>query len=120
MALTFKQIISAWGKCMNENDPSQLTELLADDFVWHSAVPEHKAPSDDKADKAETIEFTLGAEIRIGDYNTIYDGNDVVSGTHSAMIDDGTEKVVFCQGLLTEGGIKVKSWRHLIGDYPES
>ena len=120
MALTFKQIISAWGKCMNENDPSELTELLADDFVWHSAVPEHKAPSDDKADKAETIEFTLGAEIRIGDYNTIYDGNDVVSGTHSAMIDDGTEKVVFCQGLLTEGGIKVKSWRHLVGDYPES
>ena len=120
MALTFKQIISAWGKCMNENDPSELTELLADDFVWHSAVPEHKAPSDDKADKAETIEFTLGAEIRSGDYNTIYDGNDVVSGTHSAMIDDGTEKVVFCQGLLTEGGIKVKSWRHLIGDYPES
>jgi hypothetical protein len=120
MALTFKQIISAWGKCMNENDHSELTELLADDFVWHSAVPEHKAPSDDKADKAETIEFTLGAEIRIGDYNTIYDGNDVVSGTHSAMIDDGTEKVVFCQGLLTEGGIKVKSWRHLIGDYPES
>ncbi len=102
------------------NDPSEIAELLADDFVWHSAVPEHKAPSDDKADKAETIEFTLGADIRIGDYNTIYDGNDVVSGTHSAMIDDGTEKVVFCQGLLTEGGTKVKSWRHLIGDYPES
>jgi hypothetical protein len=120
MALTFNQIILAWGKCMNENDPSGIRELLADDFVWHSAVPEHKAPADDKADKAETIEFALGADILIGDYNTIYDGNDVVSGTHSAIIDDGTEKVVFCQGLLTEGGIKVKSWRHLIGDYPES
>ena len=76
MALTFKQIISAWGKCMNENDPSEITELLADDFVWHSAVPERRAPSDDKANKAETIEFTLGVDIRIGDYNTIYDGND--------------------------------------------
>ena len=119
MALTFNHIISAWGKCMNENDANEIRELLADDFVWHSAVPEHKAPADDKADKAETIEFTLGADIRIGDYNTIYDGNDVVSGTHSATID-GTEKVVFCQGLLTDGGTKVKSWRHLIGDYPES
>ncbi len=119
MALTFNQIISAWGKCMNENDPSEIKDLLADDFVWHSAVPEHKAPADDKADKAETIEFTLGADILISDYNTIHDGNDVVSGTHSATID-GTEKVVFCQGLLTEGGTKVKSWRHLIGDYPES
>ena len=119
MALTFNQIISAWGKCMNENDANEIRELLADDFVWHSAVPEHKAPADDKADKAETIEFTLGADIRIGDYNTIYDGNDVVSGTYSTTMD-GTEKVVFCQGLLTDGGTKVKSWRHLIGDYPES
>ena len=119
MALTFNQIISAWGKCMNENDANEIREVLADDFVWHSAVPEHKAPADDKADKAETIEFTLGADIRIGDYNTIYDSNDVVSGTHSAIID-GKEKVVFCQGLLTDGGTKVKSWRHLIGDYPES
>ena len=55
MALTFNQIISAWGKCMNENDANEIRELLADDFVWHSAVPEHKAPADDKADKTETI-----------------------------------------------------------------
>ena len=119
MPLTFHKVISAWGKCMNDKDSSEIQELLADDFVWHSAVPEHKAPAEDKADKAETIEFTLSAGIRIGDYSTIYDGNDVVSGTHSATID-GTEKVVFCQGLLTDDGTKVKSWRHLIGDYPES
>ena len=50
---------------------------------------------------------------------TPYDGNGVVSGTHSATIE-GMEKVVFCRGLLTDDGTKVKSWRHLIGDYPES
>ena len=53
----------------------------------------------------------------MGDFNTIYDGQEVVSGTHSAIID-GTEKVVFCLGHLTDGGTKVKSWRHLSGDYP--
>ena len=98
MPITFHKVISAWGKCMNDKDSSEIQELLADDFVWHSAVPEQRAPADDKADKAETIEFTLSADIRIGDYSTIYDGNDVVSGTHSATID-GTEKVVFCQGF---------------------
>ena len=56
---------------MNDKDPDDIKELLADDFVWHSAVPKHKAPADDKADKGETIEFTLSADIRVGDYNTI-------------------------------------------------
>ena len=44
---------------MNEKDPSEIKDFLADDFVWHSAVPEHKAPADDKADKAETIDLLL-------------------------------------------------------------
>ena len=98
MPLTFHKVISAWGKCMNDKDSSEIQELLADDFVWHSAVPEQRAPAGDKADKAGTIEFTLSAGIRIGDYCTIYYGNDVVSGTHSMTID-GTEKVEFCQGF---------------------
>ena len=86
---------------MNDKNPSEIQELLTDDFVWHIAVPEHKVPADDKAYKAKTIEFTLRADIRIRDYNTIFDINDVLSVIH----DDGT---------------KGKSWRHLVGDYPES
>ena len=117
MPLTFHRVISAWSKCMNDKDSSEINDLLSDDFVWQSAAPEHKTPSDDKADKTETIEFTLGADISMGDFNTIYDGQEVVSGTHSAIID-GTEKVVFCLGRLTDDGTKVKSWRHLSGDYP--
>ena len=117
MPLTFHRVISAWSKCMNDKDSSEINDLLSDDFVWQSAAPEHKTPSDDKADKTETIEFTLGADISMGDFNTIYDGQEVVSGTHSAIID-GTERVVFCLGHLTDDGTKVKSWRHLSGDYP--
>ena len=117
MSLTFHRVISAWSKCMNDKDSSEINDLLSDDFVWQSAAPEHKTASDDKADKTETIEFTLGADISMGDFNTIYDGQEVVSGTHSAIID-GTEKVVFCLGYLTDDGTKVKSWRHLSGDYP--
>ena len=51
-------------KCMNEKDPSEIDAILSTDFVWQSAASEHKTPSDDKADKKETIQFTLGAEIQ--------------------------------------------------------
>ena len=87
MSLTFEQIISAWSKCINDKDPSEIEALLSSDFVWQSAAPDHKTPSDDKANKQETIQFTLGAGIRISDFNTIYNGDEVVSGTHSAIID---------------------------------
>ena len=117
MSLTFEQIISAWSKCINDKDPSDIDALLSSDFVWQSAAPDHKTPSDDKADKQETIQFTLGAGIRISDFNTIYNGDEVVSGTHSAIID-GEEKAVFCLGFLTDDGTKVKQWRHLTGNYP--
>ena len=117
MSLTFEQIISAWSKCSNDKDPSEIEALLSSDFVWQSAAPDHKAPSDDKANKQETIEFTLGAGILISDFNTIYNGDEVVSGTHSAIID-GEEKAVFCVGFLTDDGTKVRQWRHLTGNYP--
>ena len=117
MPLTFEKIISAWSKCINEKDPSEIDAILSTDFVWQSAAPEHKIPSDDKADKKETIQFALGAEIHISDFNSIYNGDKVVSGTHSVIIE-GEEKVVFCVGLLTDDGMKVKQWRHLTGNYP--
>ena len=49
MSLTFEQIMSAWSKCINEKDPSAIDSLLSSDFVWQSAAPDHKTPSDDKA-----------------------------------------------------------------------
>lgn len=85
--------------------------------MWHSAAPEHKTPPDDKADKKETIQFTLGAEIHKSDSNAIYNGDEVMSRKHAVMID-GKEKVVFCGGLLIDGGKKVKQWRHLTRNYP--
>ena len=117
MPLTFEKIMSAWSKCINEKDPSEIDAILSTDFVWQSAAPEHMTPSDDKANKKETIQFTLGAEIHISDFNTIYNGDEVVSGTHS-VTTNGEEKVVFCVGLLTDDGTKVKQWRHLTGNYP--
>ena len=119
MSLTFEQIMSAWSECINEKDPSAIDSLLSSDFIWQSAAPDHKTPSEDKANKQETIQFTLGAGIQISDFNTIYNGDEVVSGTHSAIVE-GEEKVVFCLGFLTDDGTKVRQWRHLTGNYPEA
>jgi hypothetical protein len=118
MSLTFVDIISAWGKGMNDKDSTGMEAVFSNDFTWQSAVPDDRSGEDPRSNKTESIEWTLGADLKIGDYHTIYNGSGVVSGTHSAIIE-GVEHVVFCQGILTDDGRQVKSWRHLIGDYPE-
>ena len=116
--LSFIDAISAWENAIKNKDKSKLDELLSDDFVWKNIAMEGEGS------KVETIEWAINVSkevpgFEIGDYKTIYEGEDILVGTHSVNQDDRDETIVVCIANISKDGRHITMWRHLRAEYPE-
>ena len=116
--LSFINAISAWENAIKNEDKSKLDELLSDDFVWKNIAMEGEGS------KVETIEWAINVSkevpgFEIGDYKTIYEGEDILVGTHSVNQDDRDETIVICIANISKDGRHITMWRHLRAEYSE-
>ena len=111
-SITFINSMKAWENAMHKGDSSDLEQLLSDDFTWENIA------MDGSSSKDETIQFTLGIKkdvpsFQIGDYKSLYEGDDLLVGTHSVHQDGRDETIVLCLANKSEDGSQITMWRHL-------
>jgi len=78
--------------------------MLTDDFEWHSMN------SQGQIARADTIGWVRSTDMKIGNFKTLYDGEDVVCGTHSVFEEGKDETIVMCVIVLGEDRNQVKTW----------
>ena len=108
--------MKAWENAMHNEDSSELEEILSDDFVWENIA------MDGSRSKVETIQFAKGIKkevpsFKIGNYKSLYEGNDLLVGTHSVYQDERDETIVLCLANKSEDGRKITMWRHLRAEF---
>lgn len=117
-SITFINSMKAWENAMHNGDSSDLEELLSDDFTWENIA------MDGISSKDETIQFALGIKkdvpsFKIGGYKSLYEGDDLLVGTHSVHQDERDETIVLCLANKSEDGRKITMWRHLRAELPK-
>jgi len=116
--ISFIEAISAWGNAIISKDKSKLEEMFSDDFVWKNIAVE------DESSKAETIDWAMNVteefpSFIIDDYKSLYEGSDILVGTHSVNQDGRDKTIVLCIANISEDGRHITMWRHLRAEYPE-
>ena len=111
-SITFIDSMKAWENAMHNGDSSELENILSDDFVWENIA------MDGSSSKAETIQFATGIKkeapsFQIGNYQSLYEGDDLLVGTHSVHQDGRDKTIVLCLVNISEDGRKITMWRHL-------
>ena len=71
-----EQILTAWDKTMETGDANYLSKFLADDFVFTNTVNE-------KNNRAEVLDWSANGGLRIGNFKTIYEDENVFCAKHS-------------------------------------
>lgn len=105
MPITFNHAVSTWAKAMETKDLGDIDFMLCDDeFSWDSI---NGASS---ISKQETMNWISNTEMKIGDFTTIFDGKDVICGTHTVIEKNRDESVVMCVIRLVDGGNKLGRW----------
>ena len=117
-SITFIDSMKAWENAMHDGDSSDLEKILSDDFVWENIA------MDNSSSKAETIQFATGinkeaTSFQIGNYKSLYEGDDLLVGTHSVQQDGKDENIVLCLANKSEDGRKITMWRHLRAELPK-
>ena len=117
-SITFISSMKAWENAMHSGDNSDLEELLSDDFTWENIAV------DGSSSKDETIKFATGIRnevpsFQIGNYKSLYEGDDLLVGTHSVHQDGRDETIVLCLANKSEDGRKIIMWRHLRAEFPK-
>ena len=116
--ITFVDSMKAWENALHNKDSSELEEILSDDFVWENIA------MDGSSSKVETIQFTTGIRkeipsFKIGNYKSLYEGDDLLVGTHSVHQDGRDETIVLCLANKSKDGRKITMWRHLRAEFPK-
>ena len=115
-SITFKDSMKAWENAMHNQDGSELEKILSDDFVWENIAIEGSSS------KVETIKFATGIKkevpsFKIGNYKSLYEGDDLLAGTHSVHQDGRDETIVLCLANKSKDGRKITMWRHLRAEF---
>ena len=102
--ISAKQALEAFQESFVNQNSYPIAELLSDDFVCISSKNETQT-------KDEMLEWVGSFEGRIGDFETLYENDEVLVGTHSvsAYADQQASKVMFFATLQGYG--KISSWR---------
>ena len=117
-SITFINSMKAWENAMHNQDSSELEDILSDDFAWENIA------TDGSSSKSETIQFVkeIRKEVpsfKIGNYKSLYEGDDLLVGTHSVHQDGRDETIVLCLANKSEDGKKITMWRHLRAEFPK-
>jgi len=84
-----ENILTAWDKTMETNDPAHLGAYLDETFEFLS--------SDDSVNsKAETLEWSAAGGLRIGNFKTVYEDNNVSCASHNVTEDGAGPSTVLC------------------------
>ncbi len=115
-SITFINSMKAWENAMHNQDGSELEDILSDDFAWENIA------MDGSSSKTETIQFATGIRkevpsFQIGNYKSLYEGDDLLVGTHSVHQDGRNETIVLCLANKSEDGKKINMWRHLRAEF---
>ncbi len=116
--ITFKDSMKAWENAMHNEDSSELEKILSDDFAWENIAIKGSSS------KFETIQFATGIKkeipsFKIGNYKSLYEGDDLLVGTHSVHQDGRDETIVLCLANKSKDGTKITMWRHLRAEFPK-
>ena len=76
MKITAKQALEAFQESFVNQNSAPIAELLSDDFVCVSSKNETQT-------KEEMLEWVASFEGRIADFETLYENDEVLVGTHS-------------------------------------
>ena len=76
MKITAKQALEVFQESFVNQNSAPIAELLSDDFVCVSSKNETQT-------KEEMLEWVASFEGRIADFETLYENNEVLVGTHS-------------------------------------
>ena len=76
MKITAKQALEAFQESFVNQNSAPIAELLSDDFVCVSSKNETQT-------KEEMLEWVASFEGRIENFETLYENNEVLVGTHS-------------------------------------
>ena len=104
MKITVLKALEAFQESFVKQDSGSLAELLSDDFVWYS--------SDDEAlSRQDTLEWVANYKGRIADFESLYENDEVLVGTHSVTADKdfGPSTIMFFATLKGYG--KIASWK---------
>ena len=79
---------------------------------------------DSSSSKAETIQFATGINeeapsSQIGNYKSLYEGDDLLVGTHSVHQDRTDETIFLWLGNKSEDGRKITMCRHLRAEFAD-
>ena len=90
MKITAKQALEAFQESFVNQNSSPIAELLSDDFVCISSKNETQT-------KEEMLEWVGSFEGRIGDFETLYENDEVFVGLHDIVRPQGrgTAKIMF-------------------------
>ena len=104
MKISAKQALEAFQESFVNQNSAPIAELLSDDFVCISSKNETQT-------KEEMLEWVACFEGRIADFETLYENDEVLVGTHSvsAYGEEQASKVMFFATLKGYG--KISSWR---------
>ena len=105
MGLTFMEAVATWSDAMKKRDTSKLEEILCDeDFSWDSLN------SGGSTNLEDTLAWIMSTDITIGDFKTLRDYDDVLTGMHSVTEPGRDETVVLCVLHLSSNRDKVVTW----------
>lgn len=105
--LTWKELCNARATRINERNPDAILPFLTDDFHWPTSA---RGPADG-IKYADLSEWCLAAPLESHEYeSTIYDGDDIIVGTHKIIVD-GVPNKVFGVTKLRNG--KVYEFQHM-------
>jgi hypothetical protein len=105
--LTWEKLCDAWAIGVNERNPDAILPLLTEDFCWPTSA---RGPADG-IKYTDISNWCLTAPLESHEYeSTIYDGEDIVVGTHK-IIADGVPNKVLGVAKLRDG--KVYELQHM-------
>lgn len=111
MEFTFIDAVTAWRDAMKTKQMSAIDALLSPEFTWESVNNETSTS------RKDTMEWIATTNFSIGEFTTIYDGEDILCGTYPVFETGKDETIVMCVIELTANRNKEKTWTISSGNF---
>lgn len=96
---------------MKTKQMSAIDALLSPEFTWESVNNETSTS------RKDTMEWIATTNFSIGEFTTIYDGEDILCGTYPVFETGKDETIVMCVIELTANRNKEKTWTISSGNF---
>ncbi len=81
MSITGLEALKIWQYGFINQKASELAEILTDDFIFVNSELSTRT-------KEQTLDWVSNSEIRLGDFEILYENNEVIIGLHSVAIPE--------------------------------